>query len=222
MDCAVLNLPVQGMTHFHERMKQFSGNIADFIGMPKNLTFVSIIDPGQKRIPGYHINNHVPVWTKSGKEDLSSETYMSIMESFKPDIFHILCDTDTDKNSSKKRTIKSMERTLKFFEKCLNFHKNSEKLKNTKLIGSLVGGYSEEAREHCSVVVGAAPIFGVSIDGLHDCSSQVPFISTDQIKLAVEISLVSISWSMSEFFIKTSVIFFYNSPHFFISETYSS
>ncbi|KAL0280389.1 UNVERIFIED_CONTAM: hypothetical protein PYX00_001692 [Menopon gallinae] len=185
----VLNFPVPGMTHFLERMQRFNGNIAQFIGMPKNLTFSSIIDPGSTRIPGYHTKGHVPIWSRSGKENISCKMYMDLMEAFEPDIFHTLCDSDTVVDSSNKRNVKSLERTLEFFEKCLELHKNSEKLKNSKVIGSLVGGYCKEAREKCSAAVGAAPIFGVSVDALHDFSDQVPLIDTDQIKLAVEMSL---------------------------------
>ena len=52
--------------------------------------------------------------------------YMDIIEAFQPDIYQMLCDGDTNLQSSKKRIQKSVERTSSMFEKCLQRHQNSE------------------------------------------------------------------------------------------------
>lgn len=51
---------------------------------------------------------------------------MDIQEAFRPDIYQALCDSDTDKNSSKKRIRKAVESTLNYLDRCLDIHVRSD------------------------------------------------------------------------------------------------
>ena len=57
---------------------------------------------------------------------MTVEQYMTIQESLKPDWYQALCDSDSDKDSSKKRLRKSVERTLNYLDECLERHNKSE------------------------------------------------------------------------------------------------
>ena len=49
-----------------------------------------------------------------------------MMESFKPDWYQALCDSDTGVDSSKKRIGKSIDRTLSFLDECVECKQGSE------------------------------------------------------------------------------------------------
>ena len=47
------------------------------------------------------------------------DEYMSAIDALQPDWFQSLCDSDTDKTSSRKRVRKSVDRTLKYVDECI-------------------------------------------------------------------------------------------------------
>jgi len=61
---------------------------------------------------------------------------MDIVEAYRPDFYHVLCDGDTNSTSSKKRILKCIERTETFFNDCFERHKTSKCLQNSLLIGN--------------------------------------------------------------------------------------
>ena len=115
---------------------------------------------------------------------------MEIIEDLKPDMFLMLADGDTDINSFKKRNVKSYQNTALFFDKCVEFYKQSEILKDSYMLAAVEGGFDLKLREECSKIIGTGPIFGVVIDGLHDCSEHVANMKFSDIKPALDASLV--------------------------------
>ena len=57
---------------------------------------------------------------------MTVDEYMIIQESLKPDWYQALCDSDANKDSSKKRLRKGVERTLNYLDECLEKHNKSE------------------------------------------------------------------------------------------------
>lgn len=51
---------------------------------------------------------------------------MKFQAALKPDIYQALCDSDTDRESGKKRLNKSVERTLRFLDKCIEEHEGNQ------------------------------------------------------------------------------------------------
>ena len=51
---------------------------------------------------------------------------MRIQESFRPDWYEALCDSDTYRDTTTKRLRKCVERTLYFLDKCLERHSQLE------------------------------------------------------------------------------------------------
>lgn len=93
---------------------------------------------------------------------------MKIIEAFKPTFYHPLCDGDTQIDSSKKRTTKSVDRTEEFIDTCIEYHRKSESLKDSFIIGPIEGGYDKIARSNSIKILGKYDeINGYLIDGLH-------------------------------------------------------
>lgn len=99
------------------------------------LTCMTVKNAAEVCISGHHEQEVLPVWTRYGKKMISSNEYMNFVEAFQPDMFHVLCDGDTNAKSSNKRALKSASRTEKFFEECLERFSKSERLQNSMLIG---------------------------------------------------------------------------------------
>lgn len=51
---------------------------------------------------------------------------MDMMEAFRPDMYHVLCDGDTSVESSRKRAHKAVDVTTKMFTECLERHLKSK------------------------------------------------------------------------------------------------
>lgn len=51
---------------------------------------------------------------------LDAQRYMDIVETFQPDWFQALADSDTDRESSKKRIRKSLDKTLDYLDDCIS------------------------------------------------------------------------------------------------------
>ena len=51
---------------------------------------------------------------------MDAKRYMDIVESFQPDWFQALADSDTDRDSSKKRIRKSLDKTLDYLDDCVS------------------------------------------------------------------------------------------------------
>ena len=66
------------------------------------------------------------MWARGGRKLLNPTSYISNIEGLKPDIFQMLCDGDTNVNSSNKRVKKSVDSTLKFAALCDSLKANSE------------------------------------------------------------------------------------------------
>jgi queuine tRNA-ribosyltransferase subunit QTRTD1 len=126
-------------------------------------------EPTEVSKSGHNEREAVPIFTKRGKYLLSPKTFMKIVQAFQPNLYHMLCDGDTSQESGEKRTFKSVEKTDNFFKECLQIHKQSDKLKMSKIIASVEGGYNKKARELSIKYLNEyqAEIAGFLIDGLH-------------------------------------------------------
>lgn len=52
--------------------------------------------------------------------------YMKIIEAFKPDVYEVISDSDTNVASSQKRCRKSVEVSCGMFDACMEKHKSSK------------------------------------------------------------------------------------------------
>uniref|UniRef100_A0A182SRN5 tRNA-guanine(15) transglycosylase-like domain-containing protein n=1 Tax=Anopheles maculatus TaxID=74869 RepID=A0A182SRN5_9DIPT len=166
---AVLHLSISNTLHMQDAVKASRMTIAEFIAQNNCATMVFPRDPSEIPIPGTSEKDLLPVYTRKGRRSISLEQYMQLMEAFRPDVYAPLYDGDTDGKSSKKREQKSLDRTEKFVEQCLEWHRKSDALHASHLIGPVVGGYNEKLREKSVEFLRKSDdlFAGYLIDGLH-------------------------------------------------------
>ncbi|XP_035913862.1 queuine tRNA-ribosyltransferase accessory subunit 2 [Anopheles stephensi] len=166
---AVLHLSISNTLHMQEAVRASRMTIAEFIAQNSSATMLFPRDPSEVPIPGTPEKDLLPVYTRNGRRSISMEQYMTLVEAFRPDAYAPLYDGDTDGKSSKKREQKSFDRTEMFVEQCLEWHRKSDGLQASRLIGPVVGGYNEKLREKSIELLRKSDdlFAGYLIDGLH-------------------------------------------------------
>lgn len=175
-----------------ESLDVFTKGIATFVGFPTSPTFLVMNSPCEATPSGFTEAGTAPLFGRKGKELITPETYLKLVEVFKPDIYHSLPDSDTNIESSKKRLRKSLTRNVDFFERCLEIHKKSQHLRrNTLFFAPLVGGFCKITRSECVKLM--KPNFddvdGFTIDGLHNNGSPASKIDLTALKEIVSHTL---------------------------------
>lgn len=170
-----------------EATKKLNVDIGTFAGLGDLFTFISLKDPTEFSPGGYHEKGSVPIFTRRGKFLLKPEKFMDIVESFKPDCYVALSDSDTTDESSTKRITKSVERTEEFVGVCVERHQKSEILKGSMLIGPIVGGYSLPYRENSikNILKHSENIGGFIYEGLHPNGSEAFDLEWDEVKKVI-------------------------------------
>lgn len=145
---------------------------------------MTVQDPAQLTQSGFHIKDFVPIWTRNGKVLINSNKYMDCIEAFKPDMYYLLSDGDTNKASKNKRITKSVDNTVKYFTECMERHKKSGTvLKNSFVLAAVAGGYCKDSRERCiKSVSGNDLVGGYFIDGLHNNGPEVEFVPFKEVE----------------------------------------
>lgn len=159
--------------HMEEAVRACGEGIASFVGQKQSISMLVLKDPAELCKPNFHEKDLVPIFSRSGRKNFTSERYMELVEAFKPDLYVPLFDGDTDIDSSKKRLQKSLDRTEKFVEQCLEAHRKSESLKQSSLIAPIVGGYNSKLRSKAIEFLGQFKndFIGYLIAGLHSNGS---------------------------------------------------
>lgn len=175
-------------------MQYYEGSISNFIGSKDSLSCLTLQDPCNITKQGYHSSLKIPIWTKNGKVYYDADSYMDVVESFKPDMYFLLSDGDTNISSSEKRISKSVSNTLSFYKECLKRHRKSEALVNSFVIAPIVGGYKQVAREKyiTSILEDVKDVDGFLIDGLHNNGPETEFLEFTEIEPVVRCILVNL------------------------------
>ncbi|XP_033340774.2 queuine tRNA-ribosyltransferase accessory subunit 2 [Megalopta genalis] len=166
----------------YESMKETNMSFANFVGMQKHINFLSITDPAYLTRSGFQKLDTIPIWSRGGRQMMSANRYMDIVETFKPDCYTAICDGDTNVNSTRKRASKAVRRSNTMFEQCLSRHNESKILKSTALLAAVEGGYDADARLESLNYLKDKPVDGYVIDGLHNNGPDVQNISTETVK----------------------------------------
>ncbi|CAH1975607.1 unnamed protein product [Acanthoscelides obtectus] len=187
----ILQIPLVSMHSFKDTMTYYNGTISEFIGSKNSLTCLTLHDPSNLTKQGHHTRDKIPIWTKRGKVLYDADMYMDVVESFKPNMYYLLSDGDTNKTSPQKRIAKAVEQTVVFNKQCLERHRKSEVLKKMFVMTPIAGGYCLKSREHCieALFIDANEIDGFLIDGLHNNGPEVEFLPFEEIKSILEFSV---------------------------------
>lgn len=180
----ILQIPLVSMHNFQETLEYYNGSISEFIGSKDSLTCITLQDPSYLTKQGHHVKEKIPVWTKYGKVLYDSERYMNLIESFKPDMYYLLSDGDTNKTSAPKRISKAVENTINFNKQCLERHRKSDILKEAFVMAPIAGGYCLKSRKKCiqAILKSGDELSGFLIDGLHNNGPEVEFLPFEEIK----------------------------------------
>lgn len=184
----LMQYSLNGTAHMEEAVRACGEGISGFVAQKESLSLLVLRDPAEPCQPGYHEKDVVPVFGRSGRKNLTTESYMNLVEAFRPDVYVPLFDGDTDGASSKKRDLKSLERTETFVEQCLEVHRKSEKLKGASVLGPIVGGYNKKLREKSVQFVEQFKddFSGYFISGLHSNG-----LSATEVKESALLDIVS-------------------------------
>lgn len=119
-----------------EALLEYQKGIASFSGIGSDgISVLTIKNPSEV----YKVSDHgdhrdrLSIYTRTGRKTISADQYMDLVDSHRPDIFHALCDGETNANSSNRRIIKSAERTKSFFKDCLERYRKSESMRSQSL-----------------------------------------------------------------------------------------
>ncbi|XP_078043061.1 queuine tRNA-ribosyltransferase accessory subunit 2 [Augochlora pura] len=165
-----------------ESLKETNTNFAKFVSMEKHINFLSVTDPAFLTRSGFQKLDCISVWSRSGRQLMSADQYMDIVETFKPDCYIAICDGDTNINSTRKRTLKAVRRSNTMLQECLSRHSESKILKSTGLLAGVEGGYDMDARLESINYIKDKPVDGYVIDGLHNNGPDVQNISAETVK----------------------------------------
>lgn len=184
----ILQIPLVSMHCYQEIIKLYNGRISEFVGSKNSLTCITLHDPSNLMKQGHHMKEKVPIFTKNGKVFYDSDKYMDMIESFKPDMYILLSDGDTNVSSPHKRVLKALDNTVAFNQQCLSRHKKSDTLQDTFVIAPIAGGYCLRSRQKCidSILPNDSHVQGYLIDGLHNNGPEVEFLPFLEVKPVVE------------------------------------
>ncbi|XP_076373416.1 queuine tRNA-ribosyltransferase accessory subunit 2 isoform X1 [Tachypleus tridentatus] len=170
--------PLPSVVDLFEPVKKYGHGIGKFVGLEEYPICISVQDPVEPAPSGYNDKAGISVWNTRGRAHLDVDKFMAVVESFEPAFYQALCDSDTPQGSSRKRLTHSVERSLIHLDKCLEKHLTSDKLKNTAIFGSVVGGFSPDARKRSAMQTVLRPVDGFVIDGFHLDNSDPDLLST--------------------------------------------
>ncbi|KAL1468518.1 hypothetical protein MTO96_025352 [Rhipicephalus appendiculatus] len=158
--------PLPPIASFANSVQEFGAGISKFSGMPTHPSFIRIQDPMKATPSGFNDKAGVSIWDQGGRVHLNVPTFMRIMEAFKPSCYQALCDSDTPKDATRKRLQRSVERTTSLLDQCIAAKSVSSALRDTCILGTVVGGYSMEHRHASVMEISKRDVDGYVIEGV--------------------------------------------------------
>lgn len=162
---AVALMPLNLLAEHHETVAEYRKGIAEFTAMKDFLVCCCLQDPGTAVPSGYNDKSSVAVWGRAGKMKMDPELFVTVQEAMQPDWIQCMGDSDTSKQSSKKRPKKAVDNTLSFLDDILKKRKDSLILQQACLFGSIEGGFSAYERERSAKETAARGVDGFTVEG---------------------------------------------------------
>lgn len=145
----LLWMPLSNTRHLENGIKHQGEGIIKFTGLSGHIACSTFHEASEEVNSGHFENDKVPLWTRNGKEMLTADKYMDIMELYQPDIILAIADGRVDINTGKKRIAKSVARTCNMLDICVKRLETCDKLKDSSLIGVLIGGNNTNELNKC-------------------------------------------------------------------------
>ncbi|XP_014246428.1 queuine tRNA-ribosyltransferase accessory subunit 2 isoform X2 [Cimex lectularius] len=185
-DSHIMQFPLPSTMLSHETVKEYAKGLAHFCGLKDYLTYCTVQDPSCLTPVGYNKTTVVSVWTNIGRVSVNAEKYMKTMEAFQPDMYQILANTDTNLDSTRKKALKTLRSCQIIFDECIKRHQESEKLKNSGVIGVISGGIDLDVRKDHVKYMLEKPVSGFSIEGLHNNGADVEKMDYEKCNMVLE------------------------------------
>lgn len=131
-----IQISIETTYYMTEGVKLLQKGITGFVGLDPKLSFVTLRDTSESR-PSYYSRDSVAISTRNGKVPITPDKYMDIIAAFNPDLFHTLCDGDTNELSGNKRNTNAINRSETFFKQCAERYKVLTALSDSLMIGKL-------------------------------------------------------------------------------------
>lgn len=178
----IANMHLSSLADYTEALNKFQHGVGQFTALQDFLVYISVHDTGIEIPSGYNTKAGTAVWNKAGKKLIEPQQFVKCQEAFCPTFYQALSDSDTDKNSGKKRAMKAVDRTLDFLDTILELHKKSERLRDVGVFGSVEGGFHEEARMRSARETAARNVDGFVIEGFYAQNEKNKQIDVEEIK----------------------------------------
>ncbi|KAI0231930.1 Queuine tRNA-ribosyltransferase accessory subunit 2 [Lamellibrachia satsuma] len=163
----VAHVPVNTLAQHHETVAQFQNGLKDFAAMNDFVLYSSVQDSTESLPALQNDKNTIAIWGRAGKLKMTVEQYMTIQESLKPDWYQALCDSDSNKDSSKKRLRKSQ-------------------LKGAALFGVLEGGFQKTDRVYSAKETAKRPVAGFCIEGFNNFGPSAESFQVSDVRHLIE------------------------------------
>jgi queuine tRNA-ribosyltransferase subunit QTRTD1 len=170
---AVAQMPVTLLVEHQNALSKYKQGIGHFAAMQDYLVYCSVQDPAERVPPGYNVTSGVSVWGRGGKILLNAKSYMDVIDGCRPDWYQALCDSDTDRTSSRKRIRKSVDRTLAYTDSCIDLQAGLPGLVGCGVIAAVEGGFCIDERLRSARETAKKPVNGFSIEGFHSFGPEV-------------------------------------------------
>lgn len=131
-----IQVSVETTSALVEAVNLYQKGIAAFSGLEHTFSLVTLKDTGATT-QSHYSRDSVSILSRAGKVSITSENYMKIIETFKPDFFHTLCDGDTNHSCGNKRIFNAVHRTDTFFKECATLYESLTSLSDSMLIGNI-------------------------------------------------------------------------------------
>ncbi|XP_018916137.2 queuine tRNA-ribosyltransferase accessory subunit 2 isoform X1 [Bemisia tabaci] len=182
-------MPAENIAFAYEAVKVFQNGMTSFSGLSESIFWCSQFDHAVNSPKSLNQKDKVALWTRFGKKLIDADSYMDMMEAFKPDLFTVLSNNDTNKTSSNKQTRKSVDQSISLLQKCVERHKNSSILKDTGILAGIQGGYNVHDRTRCAETMSKAEVDGFVIDGLFTNGLEVENITFEDIEPVIKVTM---------------------------------
>lgn len=115
-----IQVSIETTNLLEDALNKFQKGIAAFAGLDQAFSLVTLKDTGAMT-ESHNSRTSVAIINRAGKAAITPEKYMNLIESFKPDLFHTLCDGYTTESCGNKRLFNAVHRTESFFHACSYF-----------------------------------------------------------------------------------------------------
>jgi tRNA-guanine family transglycosylase len=146
---------------------------------------MSVNDPLQKMRPGFNNKSGIAIWSTAGRSQINEKSFTELIRVMRPDVVQSLCDSDTSRNSFKKRISNSVSRTLDFLTAFKN-DKETDGLRDIAVLGSIEGGYDGKSRHYSVEETKKHRVDGYVIEGFHSFGYPSDLVLDEETKNLME------------------------------------